>query len=71
MDDSVVVEGADGRRTEITANLIVVSIGLHPRKELADALQGSCPDSYVIGDAVEPHRIREAVYEGDRVGRMI
>ena len=71
LDDSVVVEGADGRRTEITANLIVVSIGLHPRKELADALQGSCPDSYVIGDAVEPHRIREAVYEGDRVGRMI
>ncbi len=71
MDGSVVVEGSDGRRTEITANLIVVSIGLHPRKGLADALQGSCPDSYVIGDAVEPHRIREAVYEGDRVGRMI
>ena len=71
MDDSVVVEGADDTRTEIPANLIVVSIGLRPRKELADALRRSCPESYIIGDAVEPHRIREAVYEGDRVGRMI
>jgi 2,4-dienoyl-CoA reductase-like NADH-dependent reductase (Old Yellow Enzyme family)/thioredoxin reductase len=70
-EKSVVVKNADGISTELSADLVVVSIGLSPQKDKAGQLQKYCQESYVIGDAVEPHRIREAVYEGDRVARMI
>lgn len=56
---------------EIPADTIVLSVGLAPEKSKIESLKASCHESYVIGDCASPARIREAICEGDRIGRAI
>lgn len=70
-DGFVVVQDSEGRRTELPADMVVVAAGMKALSEKAEELSRCCPSSWVIGDAVEPRRIRDAVYEGDRVARKI
>jgi hypothetical protein len=44
---------------------------MEAEKDRMSSLKQACEVSYVIGDADEPHTIREAVFEGDRIGRLI
>jgi NADPH-dependent 2,4-dienoyl-CoA reductase/sulfur reductase-like enzyme len=66
----VVLKEGDHVR-ELKTDLVVVSVGMKTNPGGISALKNACAVSYVIGDALEPHTIREAVYEGDRIGRLI
>lgn len=67
----VAIQDSEGKRVELPADLVVIAVGIKALTDKASELKGCCKNSYIIGDALEPRRIREAVYEGDRIARMI
>jgi 2,4-dienoyl-CoA reductase-like NADH-dependent reductase (Old Yellow Enzyme family)/thioredoxin reductase len=71
MSSSVWISHKDGRRSQIPADSVVVSIGLRADKASVQQLMDSCPSAYSIGDCVSPARILEAVAEADRLARII
>jgi 2-enoate reductase len=70
-DSSVTVKSARAKIDELPADLVVFAVGIRRTPEKIKELEEACAVHYVIGDAKEPHTIREAVYEGDKVGRLI
>lgn len=54
----------------IPADMVVLAVGLAPRRLLANRLAGKFPVR-IIGDCAEPRRIWEAMDEGYRVGSEI
>ncbi len=70
-DSSVTVKNSRGEISELPADLVVFAVGVQSIPEKVRELEEKCNLFYVIGDAQDPHTIREAVYEGDRVGRLI
>ena len=70
VDGKVVVE-KDGERQTIEADTIVIATGYKSENSLYDRLEGKIPQLYLIGDAQEPRKCFEAIYEGAKVGREI
>lgn len=62
-DEGVVVENADGRQT-IPADYVVYSVGMMPRRELAEQFYDIVYDVKMVGDCMGARRINEAVHEG-------
>jgi 2,4-dienoyl-CoA reductase (NADPH2) len=62
-DDSVVVEGDEGRQ-EIPADTVVMAVGATSVNELAEQVKDDAIEVIVIGDAKEPRKINDAIYEG-------
>lgn len=60
-----------GEVIKLPADIIVYSTGFQVPSEIIDKFSGLCNEFYIIGDANKPHKIREAVHDGDRVGRLI
>jgi 2-enoate reductase len=61
-----------GDKTEqLKADFIVYAIGFIQPSEKIDKLKNLCENVFIIGDALKPGKIREAVHEGDRIGRLI
>lgn len=60
------VSGEEEVRLE--ADLAVLAVGLRPNRHLADALANRGVEVHVIGDALEPQGVREAIREGFEVG---
>jgi 2-enoate reductase len=67
----VEIQSENNEVQRIPADLVVVAVGIKTMPEMVNELKDACANSYVIGDAREPNTIREAVYEGDRIGRII
>jgi len=63
-------EGVKGiqedREVFFPAKTVVLATGMRPRREPARELEGKAPQLYIVGDAREPRRIREAIHEGFR-----
>jgi 2,4-dienoyl-CoA reductase-like NADH-dependent reductase (Old Yellow Enzyme family)/thioredoxin reductase len=53
----------DGQEIRFPVETVVLAVGVQPNRELADGLQGSGLDYHVVGDAVEPRRVLEAIWE--------
>jgi len=70
-DRGVVLTTKEGERRTVEADTVVLAAGVNPNNELYDALKGKVEELYLIGDAVEPRSIREAVAEGANVGRAL
>jgi pyruvate/2-oxoglutarate dehydrogenase complex dihydrolipoamide dehydrogenase (E3) component len=68
---SMVITDADGKPQIIDADNIVLAAGAVSNNRLAERLRGKVEELYVIGDAMEPRRIKEAISEGYNVGRRI
>lgn len=68
---SMVITDADGKPQMIDADNIVLAAGAVSNNQLAEKLRGKVQELYVIGDAMEPRRIKEAISEGYHVGRRI
>jgi len=62
---------AEGSRTELKADSIVLALGFKPESTLRDELEGKVPELFAIGDCVEPRRILHAMWEGFHAGRLI
>jgi hypothetical protein len=62
---------SDGSEQFPKADSVVVSAGMSPLTAVGYQLAGECVDVRIIGDCLEPRRIRDAVVEGDLAGRLI
>jgi NADPH-dependent 2,4-dienoyl-CoA reductase/sulfur reductase-like enzyme len=72
IEDSGATVLVKGRSTEhIKADTIVLALGFRSNSELADELTGKGIDVRVIGDAVKPGKIFDAVHTGYRVGLKV
>lgn len=69
-DEGVVVENADGRQT-IPADYVVYSVGMIPRRELAEQFYGMVYDVKMVGDCMSARRINEAAHEGYFAGHYL
>ena len=50
---------------------VILAVGVRANRELVDALEGSGLEMYVIGDAVQPRKALEAIWEGFEVGLKV
>ena len=50
---------------------VILAVGVRPNRELVEALEQSELEMYVIGDAVQPRKALEAIWEGFEVGLRI
>ncbi|HBT47713.1 MAG TPA: NADH:flavin oxidoreductase [Peptococcaceae bacterium] len=71
VDIGRVVYRRDGREEALEADTVVAAVGSQPEDTLAREMEGSGIDYFVIGDALKPRRITEAVYEAVRVAHQI
>jgi len=56
---------------EIPADIVVVSVGFQSQPENVKDLLASCKKSYALGDCMEPGRLKQAISDGYRIGKMI
>ncbi len=63
--------GKDGQRQTVPADTVVIATGSKPDKSLYDALHGKVAGLYLVGDAVAPRSIFEAVEEGFKAGVLV
>jgi NADPH-dependent 2,4-dienoyl-CoA reductase/sulfur reductase-like enzyme len=68
LDSEGLVVRCDGQPRTLQADTIVLAAGMVPRRELAESAAGRVPEIRVVGDCVEPRKIREAIAEGCRAG---
>jgi len=59
-----------GKDETILANSVVLAAGARSNSELYQKLASDVP-AYIVGDAVEPRGIREAIHEGAAIGRSL
>jgi len=63
-DGSVTVVGSDGTSYEIVGDTLVMALGAKSRGDVVDKLKGLAKEVHVVGDAVRPRIIYDAVHEG-------
>ena len=62
---------ADGQETRIPIETVVMAVGVRPNRELADGLEGSGVEYHVVGDALEPRKVLEAVWEAFQIAAKL
>jgi 2,4-dienoyl-CoA reductase-like NADH-dependent reductase (Old Yellow Enzyme family)/thioredoxin reductase len=67
-DNGIEVGLPGGKDETILANSVVLAAGARSNSELYQTLASDVP-AYIVGDAVEPRGIREAIHEGAAIGR--
>lgn len=68
-DGCVVLEGkADGARSQVACDSVVLALGVRPRAETVEAFRAAFPRVRAVGDARRGRRIVDAVREGFEAG---
>jgi 2,4-dienoyl-CoA reductase (NADPH2) len=70
-EEGVVVEGAGGAEKLVPADTVILAIPRKPRQQLLTDLEFVCDELYVIGDAVKPRSMHNAIREGYLIGIRI
>ena len=70
-ENGVTLRSSGGSEWFLEADFVVVVVGMRPLSQEAHQLAGECVDVRIVGDCLEPRRIRDAVVEGDLAGRLI
>ena len=70
-DDGVVVVDKSSPKTMLTADTVVIAVGLKPDQELYSSLKDSVPNLHIVGDAVEARNIMHATWDAYEVARNI
>lgn len=68
---ALMVEGPEGHKTLEEFDSIIVSMGSKSNNELADQLKEKVSDLYVIGDALQPRNVMEALLEAQELAFRI
>ena len=68
--EGVLVE-KDGKQTLLPADTVVMAIGARANNQLAEELKGKVKELHVIGDAVSPRKLTEAIREGFDLARSL
>ena len=61
----------DAAAKGIPADTVVISPGMEPVNKLYEKLKDSVKEIYMIGDAKEPRKAIDAIYEGAYLGSSI
>jgi 2,4-dienoyl-CoA reductase-like NADH-dependent reductase (Old Yellow Enzyme family)/thioredoxin reductase len=69
-DNGITVQGKHGIE-KISADTVVLALGLKNCDTLYHELEGLRKDVYIVGDAVKPGKIFDAIHSGYRVGLKI
>jgi pyruvate/2-oxoglutarate dehydrogenase complex dihydrolipoamide dehydrogenase (E3) component len=66
-----IIRTSSGDLRELKADTYVMAAGARPNCDIVAGLKERYDSVYVIGDAVEPRRIKDAIAEGFETGRLI
>ncbi|MFC1848117.1 FAD-dependent oxidoreductase [Chloroflexota bacterium] len=69
--DGLVIKTADGEIKTLKADTYILAVGARSNIEPVPELRKRFNDVHIIGDAVEPRRIRDAITEGFETGQQI
>ena len=69
--EGLIIKTADGERRTLKADTYVLATGSRSNSDLIPALREKFENVHVIGDAVEPRRIRDAIIEGFEIGNLV
>ncbi|MDP7240707.1 MAG: FAD-dependent oxidoreductase, partial [Dehalococcoidia bacterium] len=61
----------DGELHFAETDTVVLAVGVSPQNQLYKQLLGKVPELHLVGDAKQPRRAMDAIYEGTLVGRQI
>jgi 2,4-dienoyl-CoA reductase-like NADH-dependent reductase (Old Yellow Enzyme family)/thioredoxin reductase len=61
----------EGKEIQLPFETLVLAVGVRPDRDLAQALEGSGLEAHLIGDAVEPRGVGEAIREGFEAGARL
>jgi 2,4-dienoyl-CoA reductase-like NADH-dependent reductase (Old Yellow Enzyme family)/thioredoxin reductase len=61
----------DGNEIHFPIETVVLAVGVKANRELADGLEGSGLEFHVVGDAVEPRKVLEAIQEAFEVAAQL
>jgi len=70
-DKGLLVTGKDGKKELLEADSIIPASPWTPNTELFENLKGKVPEVYIVGDAVEPRMLIDAVADGYWTARKI
>ena len=72
-ENGVLAIDRENNKRFIEGDAVVLALGAIPERSLAQRLKddGLIPELHIIGDANEPRRVMEAVYEGSLTARLI
>lgn len=62
-NDGLIAEGPSGE-IQVTADTVILALGVQPEDRLAKALKASAAEVYVIGDCLNPAKVGEAIHSG-------
>jgi 2-enoate reductase len=69
-NEGIVIGDMEGNNKMVPADSVVLTVGMTPENELLTALN-KVSQVYAIGDCVEPRKVRDAIWEGFRIARLI
>lgn len=61
----------NGGEIDFPVETVVLAVGMQPNRELAETLEQSELEMHIVGDAVQPRKVLEAIGEGFDVGLMV
>lgn len=67
IEEHQVVFEDSGERAFLPINWVVLAVGAVPRDDLVKQLKDLFPETYQVGDCLEPRKALEAIYEGAQV----
>ena len=70
-EKGVVCVGPDGKEVLFEADKVVCSVGLKPKKDLAESFFGKAHEVYMTGDCFKPRQLCEALTEAYFVARNL
>jgi len=70
-DEGVIIADKHGNRSMLSADTVVLALGLRCEEGLWEALRDKMPEVYAIGDCVEPGNVINAIWGGFRTARLI
>ncbi len=69
--DGVLIAGPDNREKKITAQWIVIAIGIRSDSAIHAQVKSLGYETHIIGDCLEPRTAKAAILDGARLGRSI
>ncbi len=68
---SVKIRDKDGNELDLPADTVILAGPIEPRQQLVKDLEYFCDELYVIGDAMVPRSLYNAIHDGYRLGVRI
>ena len=65
----VTIEKTD--KTDLPCDTLIIAIGYHADKSLAQSLKGKIDKVFTIGDNLRPAKVIDAVHEGFHTARLL